>query len=155
MLIEHLRMGMVGGGQGAFIGDVHRLAARLDGKGVTAYSCHPGVIKSELMRYMMAEVDEELQQKSWLERTLSNVLSDMFQLAMMETADGALTQLHLATAKPSDLVNGGFYHPIGRFMGAGSHAQAENETLQQLLWTETDRMISQAGFGGIVSDQNQ
>ncbi len=27
-----LRMGMVGGGQGAFIGDVHRLAARLDGK---------------------------------------------------------------------------------------------------------------------------
>jgi len=31
---EHkpLRMGMVGGGQGAFIGDVHRLAARLDGQ---------------------------------------------------------------------------------------------------------------------------
>lgn len=29
---EPLRMGMVGGGQGAFIGDVHRLAARLDGK---------------------------------------------------------------------------------------------------------------------------
>ena len=27
-----LRMGMVGGGQGAFIGDVHRLAARLDGR---------------------------------------------------------------------------------------------------------------------------
>lgn len=27
-----LRMGMVGGGQGAFIGDVHRLAARLDGE---------------------------------------------------------------------------------------------------------------------------
>ena len=27
-----LRMGMVGGGQGAFIGEIHRLAARLDGK---------------------------------------------------------------------------------------------------------------------------
>ena len=27
-----LRIGMVGGGQGAFIGDVHRLAARLDGR---------------------------------------------------------------------------------------------------------------------------
>ncbi len=27
-----IRMGMVGGGQGAFIGEVHRLAARLDGK---------------------------------------------------------------------------------------------------------------------------
>jgi len=29
---KQLRMGMVGGGQGAFIGDVHRLAARLDGQ---------------------------------------------------------------------------------------------------------------------------
>ena len=29
---KKIRMGMVGGGQGAFIGDVHRLAARLDGE---------------------------------------------------------------------------------------------------------------------------
>ena len=29
---KRLRMGMVGGGQGAFIGDVHRLALRLDGE---------------------------------------------------------------------------------------------------------------------------
>src|ERR1700737_1402413 len=27
-----LKMGMIGGGQGAFIGNVHRMAARLDGK---------------------------------------------------------------------------------------------------------------------------
>lgn len=32
MTEDMLRMGMVGGGQGAFIGYVHRLAARLDGK---------------------------------------------------------------------------------------------------------------------------
>lgn len=32
MTKNSLRMGMVGGGQGAFIGEVHRLAARLDGK---------------------------------------------------------------------------------------------------------------------------
>ena len=32
MTEARLRMGMVGGGQGAFIGDVHRLAARLDGQ---------------------------------------------------------------------------------------------------------------------------
>lgn len=32
MTDTRLRMGMVGGGQGAFIGDVHRLAARLDGQ---------------------------------------------------------------------------------------------------------------------------
>src|SRR5699024_7777733 len=27
-----VRMGMIGGGQGAFIGDVHRIAARIDGQ---------------------------------------------------------------------------------------------------------------------------
>ena len=32
MTLKKLKMGMVGGGQGAFIGDVHRLAARLDGQ---------------------------------------------------------------------------------------------------------------------------
>ena len=32
MTAAKIRMGMVGGGQGAFIGDVHRLAARLDGQ---------------------------------------------------------------------------------------------------------------------------
>lgn len=32
MTANTLRMGMVGGGQGAFIGNVHRLAARLDGQ---------------------------------------------------------------------------------------------------------------------------
>lgn len=32
MTSSKLKMGMVGGGQGAFIGDVHRLAARLDGQ---------------------------------------------------------------------------------------------------------------------------
>ena len=30
-LNRHLKMGMVGGGPGAFIGDVHRKASRLDG----------------------------------------------------------------------------------------------------------------------------
>ena len=32
MTSSKLKMGMVGGGQGAFIGDVHRLSARLDGQ---------------------------------------------------------------------------------------------------------------------------
>lgn len=39
-----LRLGMIGGGQGAFIGAVHRIAARLDGEGATiagAFSSTP------------------------------------------------------------------------------------------------------------------
>jgi hypothetical protein len=30
--MRRLRLGMVGGGQGAFIGAVHRIAARIDGQ---------------------------------------------------------------------------------------------------------------------------
>ena len=30
--MRKIRMGMVGGGPGAFIGNVHRMAARLDGQ---------------------------------------------------------------------------------------------------------------------------
>jgi hypothetical protein len=31
-MLRKIRMGMVGGGPGAFIGNVHRMASRLDGK---------------------------------------------------------------------------------------------------------------------------
>nr|HMQ57852.1 gfo/Idh/MocA family oxidoreductase [Rhizobiaceae bacterium] len=38
-----IRLGMVGGGQGAFIGAVHRMAARLDGN----YSLVAGALSSD------------------------------------------------------------------------------------------------------------
>jgi retinol dehydrogenase-12 len=122
------------------------LAARLEGTGVTTYSCHPGVIKSELTRYMAAAMEDELKDAGWLQRKIQMALGGFFELAMMEVADGALTQLHLATANASDLVNGGNYHPIGRYMGDHTHPQASNETLQKLLWTESERLIAEAGF---------
>merc|ERR1712176_606040 len=36
------------------------LASRMEGTGVTAYSCHPGTIKTELGRYMITEVEKEI-----------------------------------------------------------------------------------------------
>ena len=43
MRTRRLRLGMVGGGQGAFIGDVHRMAARLDGE----YELVAGALSSD------------------------------------------------------------------------------------------------------------
>ena len=40
---RRIRLGMVGGGQGAFIGDVHRMAARLDGE----YELVAGALSSD------------------------------------------------------------------------------------------------------------
>jgi len=123
------------------------LAARYSTEGVTAYSCHPGVIKSELSRYMVENTEKELESASWFAKMATQLFGQYFELAMMDTPDGALTQLHLATSPSNKIVNGGFYHPVGRLMKDGpKHPQGSNETLQQFVWTETERMILEAGY---------
>ncbi|GAX16462.1 retinol dehydrogenase 11 [Fistulifera solaris] len=122
------------------------LAEQLKEHGVTAYSCHPGVIVSELTRYLVASIEEEALQKSWWSRMYLNALGKYFELAQMKTSDGALTQLHLAVSNVSELSNGGFYHPIGKLKGSPNHAQGSNEKLRKELWRETERMIKEAGF---------
>ena len=109
------------------------LAHRMNGSGVTAYSLHPGVIQTDLFRYMDAEMMPE---KGVFVRLVKNFL----QLALMNSKVGAFTQLHLATTPAEGLVNGGFYEPIGR-LKFSSHPQGSNQTLQTLLWEETDRVI--------------
>jgi retinol dehydrogenase-12 len=122
------------------------LASRLNGTGVTSYSCHPGVIMTELGRYMEAENIEAEKAQGLLAILLSNLLGQFFQLSFFKAEDGALTPLHLATADERTLVNGAFYHPIGRVMGNGNHPQGGNETLRKVIWTESEHMIMQAGF---------
>ena len=48
---RRLRLGMVGGGQGAFIGGVHRIAARLD----DAYELVAGALSSDAARAISAK----------------------------------------------------------------------------------------------------
>lgn len=122
------------------------LAERWNGQGVTAYSCHPGVIVSELTRYIAANMEQEAKAQPWWSRSLLRALGKYFELSQMKTADGALTQLHLAVANTTDLSNGGFYHPIGKLVGNPRHLQGSNATLQKQLWRETERMIHEAGF---------
>lgn len=50
---RRLRLGMVGGGQGAFIGAVHRLAARMDDK----YELVAGALSSDRQRAMASAVE--------------------------------------------------------------------------------------------------
>jgi len=104
------------------------LARRLNGTGVTAYSCHPGVIDSDLGRYLEKELETN--------NIFVNMLGKIFSMGMFSSQDGALTQLHLATAPESDLMNGQFYHPIGRVVEP-SHPFGTNEELKKLLWDET------------------
>lgn len=126
---------------------IRELAARLEGTGVSAYSCHPGVIVSELDRYMAKEFEKDIDSKALPERlalkAASAIFGNLFKMAQFKTKDGALTQLQLATADSSKLTTGAFYHPIGRVVQSG-HAQGSNTTLQKLLWEQTENVLRKA-----------
>ncbi|KAL7527758.1 hypothetical protein ACHAWF_002297 [Thalassiosira exigua] len=116
------------------------LAHRLNCTGVSVYSCHPGVITSELSRYMEQEVSESSAKKGPVAKVLLKVFGVVFESAMFDVQGGALKQLHLVTARAETLENGGHYHPVRKAV-TPLHRQAENETLRGLLWEETERAI--------------
>jgi NAD(P)-dependent dehydrogenase (short-subunit alcohol dehydrogenase family) len=116
------------------------LAVRSANKSITVYSCHPGVIQTDLSRYMTPVLESGIQAKPFLERHITTLMGKWFEASMFRAPGGALTQLHLATADPTTLENGAFYHPVGR-PEIPSHPQGSNATLQTLLWEETERVI--------------
>ena len=116
------------------------LAARLEGTGVTAYSCHPGIIETELSRYMAAEMAAEAAAAGKAAEALSAVFGAIMSTAMMSAPDGALTQLYLATSSVPP-ANGGYYVPLAK-AATPVHPQAGNATLQKLLWEHSERAIA-------------
>jgi len=117
------------------------LAKRLDGTSVSAYSLHPGVITSDLTRYLSVEMENAVKEQGRIAQIVSMIFGNLFEMALFNVKDGALTQLYVATAEEGQLVNGGFYHPIGNLVDS-SHPQGLNETLSSILWDETERAIS-------------
>mmetsp|Transcript_1579 Transcript_1579/g.2267 ORF Transcript_1579/g.2267 Transcript_1579/m.2267 type:complete len:372 (-) Transcript_1579:63-1178(-) len=117
-----------------------QLSKKLDGTGVSVYSCHPGIILTELGRYMAPVLEEGAQSQGAIYSFFFYIFGGIFQMSNFDSAGGALTQLHLATANESELVNGGFYHPIGRQVNP-KHPQGMNETLAGLLFEETQIAI--------------
>ncbi|KAJ1633086.1 hypothetical protein T492DRAFT_590501 [Pavlovales sp. CCMP2436] len=115
-------------------------AARLDGSGVTAYSCHPGIIKTELVRYMAEQMVTEATAAGKAAVLANTIFVTLFNAALMTPADDALTQLYLATS-PQLPVNGGCYIPMA-MKAKPVHAQTNNATLQKLLWEESTAAIS-------------
>lgn len=114
------------------------LSLQLNETGVSVYSCHPGVIKSDLSRYMEKELNKQTEKQGEVVKFLSRLASMAFESTMMDVQTGAMTQLHLATAEQESLVNGAFYHPIGRLVEP-SHPLSEDDALRKRLWIETER----------------
>jgi len=127
---------------------VKELATQLNGTGVTAYSCHPGIVVTKQSRYMEENQDEEFQAVGWWRnQIMAKFVFKWIGQMQFTVMDGALTQLDLAVSDTRKFVNGAYYHPIGKLIGNATHPQGSNATLQRQLWEETSRMIEEAGFG--------
>src|SRR3989440_10594033 len=100
--LRRLRAGIVGGGRGAFIGSVHRIAAELDGQAqivAGAMSSHPEIARESAAAW-------------FLERTYTSY-ADM---ASSEAADESGIDF-VIIATPNDL-----HYPVARaFLSAGIH----------------------------------
>lgn len=118
------------------------LAKQLDGTGVTAYSCHPGVISTELSRSMDKEFKKQ-SAGSAVGEIGYQIFGWVFNHAMFSPQDGALTQLYLATTSSDALINGGFYWPLTMHVNKTAHAQGMNTTLQEELWSRSEKIIEE------------
>jgi NAD(P)-dependent dehydrogenase (short-subunit alcohol dehydrogenase family) len=110
----------------------NELASRFNGTGVTSNSLHPGMIKTELGRYV-----EEQIKKSFVLTLLSPIFA-LFNTAMMDAGVGALTQLYVATAPELQGVTGKYFHPVARTTQPSKLAQ--NQTLQKELWEISEKL---------------
>jgi len=117
------------------------LAKRWKDDGVEAYSCHPGIIATDLGRYMYEEMQKQAETNGFGAALANMLLGVVFGNAVFSRADGALTQLHLAVAHGVE--NGGYYVPIGQ-LATPVHPEGQNMTLQKQLWDKTEEAIERA-----------
>ena len=61
---------------------------------------------------------------------------------LMGTEQGRLSQLWVATAKRSDMVNGAFYMPVGVLRNDMLDADAKDPEVARKLWDWTNEVIA-------------
>ena len=134
------------------------LATRMANSNVTAYSCHPGVIQTELFKDLAAKGEEDKIKMNVFERRITEFFNKLFGLALMTPKQGALTQLYLATTTTTTattsgdgkddgrgvgvgLVNGGFYTPVGRLEQPKHPAYHNIDGISTKVWDETIKAL--------------
>jgi NAD(P)-dependent dehydrogenase (short-subunit alcohol dehydrogenase family) len=105
---------------------------------IMCVSIHPGVILTDLFNNL--RTNPFLKVGLWLYGLIGLVLPGHYRSAV----DGALNQTWAATARREDLVNGGYYRPIG-VQNSGS-GWARDEGLQKKLWEWTEGELERYGY---------
>jgi NAD(P)-dependent dehydrogenase (short-subunit alcohol dehydrogenase family) len=102
---------------------------------VLAVSCHPGVVRTELMRHLPL-----------LHRLMDTLLAPLTHTCFKAPVEGAQTQLFLTLAPAQELQHGGYYADcapsrslfVQQFVGAGPAGPAG---LGAALWEESERLV--------------
>ncbi|KAI0907347.1 putative short-chain dehydrogenase [Ustulina deusta] len=99
---------------------------------IMAISVHPGVVKTDLLNSL-----------SLSEKALVYGGNFLMGVKLMEEEQGCLSQLWVAAgARKDQLVNGGFYRPVGVFSNSELDKIATSEEFANRLWTWTDDALA-------------
>ena len=109
------------------------LARRLEGTGVTAISVHPGMVKTNLSRYMMPQ---------WLQNTVGNLIFKI--IGVINPEDGAQTSLHTLLDEDIPDHSGEYYSQTSMYRDKNCNEggwpmkspnpKADDQNLEDGLW---------------------
>lgn len=105
----------------------NKLAARLKGTGVTANSCHPGIVHTELGRHVG---------NSWVRPIYRKILAPFYKTI----TEGAQTQIRLAVDPELEKVTGKYFKDCEK--ASPSSAAKDTETAKW-LWRTSSKLIKE------------
>ncbi|KAH7392670.1 retinol dehydrogenase 12 [Pyrenochaeta sp. MPI-SDFR-AT-0127] len=105
---------------------------------ITSVSLHPGVILTDLFQSLRANVFLKI--GIWIYGIIGLILPGHYK----DPKGGALNSTWCATTRKEDLVNGGFYKPVG-VLNNGSK-WARDEGLRKKLWEWTEEELKKHGY---------
>lgn len=100
---------------------------------ILAVSVHPGVVETELVTKL-----------PWAKRSFVYSANWVQGIRLMTPEQGCFSQTWAATAKRSEMVNGGFYVPVGVLSNDALDKDATDPDIAKKLWEWTNEVV--AGF---------
>lgn len=105
---------------------------------ITSVSLHPGVIVTDLFQSLRTNIFLKI--GIWIYGIFAFILPGHYK----DPKGGALNSTWCATTKKGDLVNGGFYKPVGVLNGGSKWAR--DEGLRKKLWEWTEGELEKHGY---------
>ena len=121
---------------------------------LTAVTLHPGVVNTDLWRYIIGEelLDEIKNSNNPLfELVVAPLLSDVTQLFTKTPEQGASTQIYLAATTNNDIVKGAYYDEM-KVKALPSFATDDEKA--RLLWEASERLSGVRFDFNMIDDDN-